>query len=105
MSTGKQTLQAVHIESPITLDGRLTEPQWTRTPTATDFRQLTPREGAPPSQRTAVQVVYREDALYVGARLYDEHPGRIQARLARLTDAFGDFAQNSFTVKLRYLFS
>ena len=78
-----QALQAVRVESSITLDGRLSEPQWTGAPTATDFRQRTPREGAPPSQRTAVHVVYGNDALYVGALLYDEHPERIQARLPR----------------------
>ena len=78
-----QTLQAVRVESSITLDGQLTEPQWGGTPTATEFRQLNPREGAPPSQRTAVHVVYGSDALYVGALLYDEHPGRIRARLTR----------------------
>jgi hypothetical protein len=82
-TTGKQTLQAVRIESSITLDGRLTEPQWTGTPTATGFRQLTPREGASPSQQTAVHVVYGSDALYVGATLHDERPGRIRARLTR----------------------
>ncbi|HKL89283.1 MAG TPA: DUF5916 domain-containing protein, partial [Salinibacter sp.] len=81
--TSSAALPAARIESSITLDGQLAEPQWTGTPTATDFRQLTPRQGAAPSQRTAVHVVYGEEALYVGAMLYDEHPERIQARLTR----------------------
>ena len=82
-ATSNEALRAVRLESSITLDGQLSEPSWTGTPTATDFRQFAPREGAPSSQRTAVHVVYGKEALYVGAMLYDEHPERIQARLTR----------------------
>ena len=76
-------LAAHPASSSLTVDGRLTEPDWSSAPTATAFRQYAPREGAQPSQRTAVRVVYGEDALYVGATLYDDHPERIRARLTR----------------------
>jgi len=65
------------------VDGALTEPAWKTAPTATNFRQLKPREGASASQRTEVQVLYGDGVLYVGAVLHDDHPKRIQARLAR----------------------
>jgi len=76
-------LSAEPMSGSITVDGRLQETAWTRASAATNFRQLNPKEGAEPSQRTAVRVVYGEDALYVGATLYDEHPERIRARLTR----------------------
>lgn len=82
-SLGTCALEAEPLSADISLDGSMSEPAWTNTPTATNFRQLKPREGAPASQRTVVRVLYGEKALYVGATLYDDHPDRIQARLAR----------------------
>lgn len=71
------------VSSTITVDGMLRESAWENAPTATGFRQLDPREGASASQRTVVRVLYGNDALYVGATLYDHDPDRIRARLAR----------------------
>jgi hypothetical protein len=70
----------------MTVDARLVEPAWQEAPTASGFRQLAPNEGAEPSQPTEVHVVYGPDALYVGAYLYDDRPGRIQDRLTRRDD-------------------
>jgi len=67
----------------VTVDGHLQESAWANASTATGFRQYVPQEGGPPSQKTEVHVVYGEDALYVGAHLYDDHPDRIRARLTR----------------------
>lgn len=80
------TLQAARTAQSISVDGRLTEPGWQDAPTATGFRQLSPNEGAAPSQRTEVHVLYGADAVYVGATLHDDVPDRIQDRLTRRDD-------------------
>src|SRR5205823_9707120 len=72
---------AVRSASAIHVDGHLDERAWRDAPMTDVFTQIDPEEGKPASQRTEVRVVYDDDALYVGARLYDT--GAITARLGR----------------------
>ena len=68
----------------ITLDGRLDEPDWQAALPARDFRQAQPNEGQPATQRTEVRFLYDDDALYIGARMYDtQGAAGIRTRLAR----------------------
>jgi hypothetical protein len=80
----------------LSLDGRLDDEAWVQAPVITDFTQSEPVEGAAPTERTEVRVVYDNDALYVGARLYDSAPDSIIAQLGRRdaelsSDLFGVF--------------
>ena len=59
----------------IDMDGRLDEEAWARAIPITDFTQREPVEGGIPSERTEIRVVYDEDALYIGAMLYDDPEG------------------------------
>ena len=70
-------LIALRLESGATIDmdGRLDEEAWERAIPITDFRQQEPVEGGIPSERTEIRVVYDEDALYIGAMLYDDPEG------------------------------
>ncbi len=75
---------------PITLDGRLDEPDWQAATPATGFRQAIPNEGEPATQRTEVRFLYDDEALYVGARMYDtEGAAGIRTRLVRRDATFG----------------
>jgi hypothetical protein len=65
------------------VDGRLDDPAWQGATVISGFRQSEPNDGADPTERTEVRVVYDRDALYVGARLYDSEPDAITRRLAR----------------------
>src|SRR5262245_45745171 len=76
-------VRAVRLTTPIAVDGVLSEAVWHGDNAVTDFKQRDPVEGAAPSQRSEVRVAYDEDALYVGARLYDSAPDSILARLSR----------------------
>jgi hypothetical protein len=68
----------------IVLDGRLDDDAWSKAIPVTSFTQIDPEEGKPASQRTEVRFVYDEDALYVGARMYDTAgPAGIVTRLVR----------------------
>ena len=67
----------------IRLDGRLDEPAWQTAEPATGFRQSFPKDGDSATERTEVRIVYDDDAIYVGARMFDSDPSRVTARLGR----------------------
>jgi hypothetical protein len=85
---GPRTLQAVPAGAPITVDGRLDEPDWARANVASGFTQFEPDEGAPASQHTEVRVLYGASAIYIGAHLFDD-PALIRRPLTR-RDQVGD---------------
>ena len=76
-------VEAVRRSDPIALDGRITDPDWANAPVISNFTQSDPIEGAPPTERTEVRVVYDDDAIYVTARMFDSAPDSIVARLGR----------------------
>ena len=78
VSGGASVATAALVEVPPTLDGDvLGDPAWAAAQPVTGFRQTTPDEGQPASQRTEVWVVYTADTLYVGVVCYDEDPSTI----------------------------
>jgi hypothetical protein len=90
-------VRAARVQGDIAVDGRLDEASWAAAEPATRFTQTEPAEGMPASERTEVRVLIGDDALYVGARLYDREPKRIKAALARKDD---DVAADEFDVYL-----
>ncbi len=92
----RRRVQTVRRELPLTIDGRLDEAAWQQAPAIEGFKQREPVEGAEPTERTVVRVLYDDEALYIGARMYDSAPDSILARLGRRdaqleSDAFGFF--------------
>jgi hypothetical protein len=83
LSVARGTVIAVRLTSPITLDGKLDEPVWRDSVAVTEFKQSDPVEGAAPTMKTEVRVAYDDNALYIGARMYDPAPDSILARLTR----------------------
>ena len=83
LSAAHPPVRAIRLSSPINVDGALNEEAWRSPDPTSDFHQLDPVEGATPSQRTEVRIAYDEDALYVGARMYDSAPDSVIARLVR----------------------
>jgi hypothetical protein len=82
-STARPAVHAAHATSAIRVDAVLDEDVWKSAVPVTEFRQNDPDQGAPPRERSEVRVAYDEQALYVGARLYDDAPDSIRAQLAR----------------------
>ncbi len=78
-----KVLDAFKVDAGIKADGRLDEPQWAMAPVATSFVQNDPKPGTQPSKRTEVKVLYDDDALYIGATMFDSSPDSI---LNQLTD-------------------
>lgn len=66
----------------IRVDGHLDEPAWQNAVPITDFIEKEPTEGAAPADPMEVRIVYDDDVLYVGARMFSRD-GAIQAPLGR----------------------
>ena len=78
----RPSAEAVRTADRITVDGRLDEPAWMTAPPVTDFWQVDPDEGTPITEPTEVRFLYDDDAIYVGAWLFD-NDGTIVSRMAR----------------------
>jgi hypothetical protein len=90
-SETRPLLHAVRATGSIRVDGVLDEPDWQRAIVARDFTQSYPAPGSAPLDSTLVRVLYDNDALYVGIRLFDSEPSKIAAQLAR-RDASGIYS-------------
>ncbi|GMV06636.1 MAG: hypothetical protein AMXMBFR53_29120 [Gemmatimonadota bacterium] len=75
------SVRAERLAEVIHMDGVLDEAAWAQATPVTEFIQLDPFEGQPVSERTEVRVLYDDDAIYVGAVLYDRSP--VSTRLGR----------------------
>ncbi len=84
-------MTAVRTTGPIHLDGVLDEPAWANAPVADHFMESFPNSKEIPPDRTEVRVLYDNEALYVGVRMYDSQPKLIAAQLAR-RDAVGIYS-------------
>jgi hypothetical protein len=64
--TAVKTLQSPHI------DGNLEDAVWQQASEAADFMQYAPSYGAPVTAKTTVKILYDNEALYIGAYLFDD---------------------------------
>ena len=76
-------IHALRLSNQVQIDGMLNEPVWLTANGFENFIQRDPTEGAKPTEKTVLLVAYDNDALYIGARMYDSAPDSIVARLAR----------------------
>ena len=87
-------IRAARRDGDVRIDGRVDEPAWQSSEPVTGFRQRDPNEGQPGSQRTEARVLVDNEALYIGMRMFDTEPLRIQAQLARRDESVeGDIAE------------
>src|SRR5687767_5128285 len=74
----------------IVLDGVVNDSAWAAATPITDFTQIDPDEGRPGSERTEFRILFDDDALYVGARLFDSQGAAgVRTRLVRRDEDFG----------------
>ncbi|MBX2845153.1 MAG: carbohydrate binding family 9 domain-containing protein [Saprospiraceae bacterium] len=103
----ERELNAVRISEAPKIDGNLDDAAWENVPVATDFIQFRPNPDESASQKTEIKVVYDNNAIYFGAKMYDD-PSLILKelgqrdqfnvnadRLAIVLDTFND-DQNGF---------
>lgn len=67
-----KTLTAIKALQPPRIDGNLDDVVWQQAPDASGFMQYSPSYGTPVSAKTIVKILYDNEALYIGAYLYDE---------------------------------
>lgn len=67
-----KTLQAYKTTHAPKIDGILDDEAWKDAPVATDFIESYPTFGLKASQKTEVRIIYDNNAIYVGAYLYDD---------------------------------
>ena len=86
-----RTLAAMPATTPPVVDGDvLGDPAWAGVPVATGFRQTSPDEGEPATERTEVRVLFTADTLYVGVVCYDRNPQDIIVTDSRRDSSLAD---------------
>ncbi|MFO7655828.1 MAG: DUF5916 domain-containing protein [Bacteroidales bacterium] len=73
----KKSVETLYITDPLTIDAILDESVYQQVAPAKDFVQLQPNNGQPSLQKTEVRFFYDQNAIYVGAMLYDTSPDSI----------------------------
>ena len=84
----KKEVSAIKLKKPIKIDASLNEEDWQNVPIAKNFVMFNQDNGKPelPELRTEVKVVYDDDAIYVGAILYDNEPSKILREISERDD-------------------
>jgi hypothetical protein len=86
----KPAFQAVRIEKPINLSGKLDDPSWQKSlPVQLTF-ETRPGENTPASQQTFVYAVYDKEYLYLGFDCRDTAPGSLRSHLSDRDRIFND---------------
>jgi hypothetical protein len=75
-----KSLTAVKTTGIPKIDGSLTDAAWNTAPLVTDFIQNYPAYGQPATNRSVVKILYDNEAIYIGAYLYDD-PQLIRSQL------------------------
>ena len=98
--TPSPVVRAVARSGDIAIDGKLDEAAWSAATPATEFRQSQPNEGGAATQRTEIRFLFDDDALYVGARMYDSLGAagvrRALVRRDQLNESLSDYILLSF---------
>lgn len=110
LAAAEKSVTAVRTETPPVIDGVLDDPAWANGVVTDRFTQKDPVENGEPSGRTEVIVLYDDNALYVGARMFDAAPDSIIARLVRRdvdteSDLFGVYLDPFFDRRSGYHFA
>jgi len=79
----KISIEAIRLNEHIEIDGMLLENVWQNSHSVSDFKRRDPMEGANPTEKTEVYVVYDETAIYIGVRMLDSQPDSIIKTLTR----------------------
>lgn len=90
ISIPKKQVQATFTANSISIDGELNEEIWQTAEIAKDFAGFEPINGtpAPYELRSEVKIAYDNNAVYIGATLYDSEPSKILKEIKE-RDQFG----------------
>jgi hypothetical protein len=72
------------------IDGKLDDAVWQLAPPSSTFTQHFPNEGAPPSERTTLRVLYDDQAIYIGLDCEQVHSPVVKRLMRRDTQLPSD---------------
>jgi Carbohydrate family 9 binding domain-like/Domain of unknown function (DUF5916) len=87
---GDKTVHVARTATAPVIDGDLSDAVWASAAIVDDLHQVSPTEYAQPYERTEVYILYDDNALYIGARLYDTDPKLITAKNLLQNDSIGE---------------
>jgi hypothetical protein len=85
----KPTIQAVRVNSPVTVDGNLDESVWGRAARADNFVETSPGDQVKPAVASEALVAYDESNLYIALIAHDD-PTTVRASLRERDNIFRD---------------
>lgn len=90
-AAGQEPMLLPRLDGAIEVDGNLSDAAW-QAIAPLELTVHTPRFRAPPTEETTIRVAYDDDAIYLGAWMYDSDPDAIKVHsVARDVDNGGDF--------------
>ena len=95
VSSVRRAAAAVRVDTGPAAEGWRNDPAWQQAMVISDFTQQEPTQGASASERTEVRILFDDEALYVGAWLFDSDANRIvvgERRRDASLDASDSFA-------------
>ncbi len=78
------------------IDGVLDDACWLEGEWTGNYRQQMPTEGAPPSQKTELKVLYDNENIYVAIKAYDNEPDKIDRLMTQRDELNGDIVGINF---------
>jgi hypothetical protein len=81
--SGRVTVRAVRLTTPLHIDGQLDEAIYTTVPPMSEFIQVEPAGGEAATEQTEAWVTFDTDHVYVALRCRDSHPERMVANEMR----------------------
>ena len=81
--SGRATIRAVRVTTPMRVDGKLDEAIYTSVQPASDFIQMEPRGGQTATEKTEVWVFYDQNNVYVSFRAWESAPEKMIANEMR----------------------
>ncbi|MEO8234352.1 MAG: DUF5916 domain-containing protein [Flavobacterium sp.] len=94
LTSEKKKLNTIPSDEKVLIDGELDESIWQKAEIATNFVMFEPDNGKPIAQnkKSDVKIVYDNEAIYIGAMLYDNEPNKIMKEITqRDNDGSSDF--------------
>jgi len=95
------TISIPHTNDSPKIDGILDDPCWKSATVITNFTQVSPNQGAAPTEKTEARLCYDQDNLYISIRCYDSEPDKILAKQMErdgvmLSDDYCDIVIDTF---------
>jgi hypothetical protein len=77
---GRKLIEVTRATGEIEIDGLFDEEAWAHAEVVDSFVQVDPEEGAPPTERTEIRVLFDDDYLYLAIRMLDRDPSGLIAK-------------------------